>query len=98
MGDTGEVFQEHRKHVKEAREKRTETNAQKLIELGITAIEQSKNVFRITTTRGEIMYYPGSNTWQHKGKIFHGDVKSFAGWVTNFQRRLKQEEQCSGNS
>jgi len=98
MGDMGDAFRDHREHMKERREKRTVANAEALAKLGILAREQSKNVFRVDTERGAVMYYPGSNTWQHKGKTYHGNVNDFAGWVTNFQRKLAQERQCSDAS
>ena len=55
----------------------------KLEELGIPAREQSKNVFRIDTEHGAVMYYPPSNKWQHRGKVHRGDIKSFHGWLKN---------------
>lgn len=58
---------------------------------GVGLEEQSKGVFRVNTSRGAVMYYPGSNKWQHKGKIFRGDMGQFANWLTDFIRMNPSE-------
>ena len=52
-------------------------NVELLKSMNIPAYEQSKNVFRIDTSQGAVMYYPTSGKWQHKGKTLRGDVKAF---------------------
>jgi hypothetical protein len=52
-------------------------NVELLKSMNIPAYEQSKNVFRVDTLRGVVMYYPTSGKWQHKGKTYRGDVKTF---------------------
>jgi hypothetical protein len=81
MGDMADVFNEMKAYKKVKREERTTVNAARLQELGITAREQSKNVFRVDTEWGAVMYYPGSNCWQHRGKTQRGDVHKFHAWM-----------------
>lgn len=68
---------------KEQRAHRAVINIDRLKELGIPAREQSKNVFRVDTEHGAVMYYPPSNKWQHRGRTYKGDVISFQGWLKN---------------
>jgi hypothetical protein len=82
MGDMAEVFSDLRKARKEEREVRATVNISKLQELRIPAFEQSKNVFRIDTEQGAVMYYPSSATWQHKGKIMRGNTRALKDWIT----------------
>lgn len=81
MGEMAEVFNGLKAHNKQRKDERSAVNAQKLQELGIPAREQSKNVFRVDTEWGAVMYYPGSNMWQHKGKTKRGTVAQFKEWL-----------------
>ena len=65
---------------------RTVVDVQRLLELGVQAREQSKNVFRTNTAYGVVVYYASSGCWQHRGKVHRGTVEQFAGWITNFNR------------
>lgn len=82
MGDIAETFAAMRKYKQEQRDKRSEVNAEALQKLGIPAREQSKNVFRVDTEWGAVMYYPGSNKWQHKGKTHSGSADDFKVWLS----------------
>ena len=81
MGDMREEFDALKAHLKKRREQKATVNIAKLAELGIPAHEQSKNVFRVQTPDSAVMYYPPSNKWQHRGKVFHGDVAAFHNWL-----------------
>ena len=81
MGDTAAVFNDLKEHKCEQREARAAVNAQALAKLGIPAREQSKNVFRIDTEYGVVMYYVSSNTWQHKGKVARGTAQDLKNWL-----------------
>lgn len=83
MGDMAEDFQALKEYHKERRSEKATVNIAKLEELGIPAREQPKNVFRIDTEHGAVMYYPPSNKWQHRGKVHRGDINSFKGWLKN---------------
>jgi len=83
MGDMREEFDALKAYHKEQREQKATVNIAKLAELDIPAVEQSKNVFRVQTPEGAVMYYPPSNKWQHRGKVHRGDVKAFQGWLRN---------------
>ena len=83
MGDMREEFDALRAHKREQREARAVVNIESLKVLGIPAIEQSKNVFRVNTKHGAVMYYPPSGKWQHKGKVMHGDCTALQGWLRN---------------
>lgn len=83
MGDMAETMNALKEHNKERRQARAEVNIDRMTELGIPATEQSKNGFRINTTKGAVMYYPSSNKWQHRGQVHRGDVLSFQGWLKN---------------
>lgn len=83
MGDMAEEMNALKQYHKERRAEKATVNIQKLQELGIPAQEQSKNVFRIDTEHGAVMYYPPSNKWQHRGRVYRGDVQSFKGWLQN---------------
>lgn len=85
MGDMAAVFNDLRKAKQEQRAKRSEVNVQALHELGITAQEQSKNVFRIETGHGAVMYYPSSSCWQYKGKIIRGNVLWLKQWLEELE-------------
>lgn len=81
MSDMGEMFNAMKAYKKIKRDERAVMNEELLLKMGIPAVKQSKNVFRLTTPEGVVMYYPSSDTWQHKGKVGHGDVKSFKAWL-----------------
>lgn len=81
MGEMAEIFNGMRKHTQERKDKRSENNSEALQKLGIHMREQSKNVFRMETEWGAVMYYPGSNKWQHKGKTHRGDVNKLHAWL-----------------
>lgn len=83
MGDMADTFRAMKAHKAEQREARAVVNIDALHKLGIPAVEQSKNVFRLKTAEGTVMYYVSSNTWQHKGKVMRGDVTAFHGWLKN---------------
>lgn len=83
MGDMAEEMNALKQYHKEQREEKAAVNIDKLQQMGIPALEQSKNVFRIDTEHGAVMYYPPSNKWQHRGRVHRGDVKSFKGWLQN---------------
>ena len=48
---------------------------------GLAFTERSENVWRMDTEWGAVMYYPATNTFQHKGKTGHGDVPSLVRWL-----------------
>lgn len=81
MGDMAAVFNDLKEYKREQREERASANMEQLVALGIPAQEQSKNVFRLNTEYGTVMYYVSSNTWQHKGKIARGTVHDFKNWL-----------------
>ena len=83
MGDMADDMNALKAYHKEKREARAVVNIGKLKQMGIPAREQSKNVFRIDTQYGAVMYYPSSAKWQHRGKVHWGDVDSFKGWLIN---------------
>ena len=83
MGDMAEEMNALKQHHKEQREAKAVVNIDKLQTMGIPAREQSKNVFRIDTENGAVMYYPPSNKWQHRDRVHRGDVQSFKGWLQN---------------
>lgn len=62
---------------------RAEANLGALKQLGIDVYEQSKNVFRMDTPHGAVMYYPTSGIWQHKGRTNRGGVSDFKTWLKN---------------
>lgn len=82
MGDMAAVFNDLKEYKREQREARAVVNMQALEKLGIAAREQSKNVFRIDTEYGTVMYYVSSNTWQHKGKVARGTSQDLKNWLT----------------
>lgn len=82
MGDMAAVFNDLKEYKREQREERASANMEQLVALGIPAQEQTKNVFRLNTEYGTVMYYVSSNTWQHKGKIARGTVQDFKNWLT----------------
>lgn len=83
MGDMADTMNALKAYHKEKREAKAKVNISKLERMGIPAREQSKNVFRIDTEHGAVMYYPPSNKWQHRGKVHRGDVQAFKGWLQN---------------
>ena len=83
MGDMREEFDALRAHLGAKRAARAVVNIESLRVLGVPATEQSKNVFRVSTPNGAVMYYPPSGKWQHKGKVMFGDVAAFQGWLRN---------------
>ena len=58
-------------------------NLEALKQLGIEVYEQSKNVFRMDTQHGAVMYYPTTGVWQHKGRTTRGSVQDFRTWLKN---------------
>lgn len=81
MSDSTEIFAAMKAANNQRKEERRAVNLEALQKLGIPAREQSKNVFRVDTEWGAVMYYPGTNCWQHKGKTCRGDVYKFHAWL-----------------
>lgn len=81
MGETTDDFNALKEFLKNERQGTAEINIVKMQSLNIPAREQSKNVFRVDSVRGAIMYYPTSSKWQHVGKIYHGSVEDFRAWL-----------------
>lgn len=82
MGDMAEVFNELKQYKKEQRDARAAINEKKLMALGIDAKMQSKNVYRIEFAEREVvMYYPSSNSWQHRGKVYRGTPEQLKSWL-----------------
>lgn len=81
MGDMREEFDALKAYHKEQRAEKATVNIGRLQELGVLAVEQSKNVFRVQTCDGAVMYYPVSNKWQHRGKVFLSVVLDFRDWL-----------------
>ena len=81
MGDMVEEMQALKQLRKERRQANAEVNIEQLLALHIVATEQSKNVFRIDTLEGAVMYYPPSGKWQHRGRVMMGDVIEFRDWL-----------------
>lgn len=87
MGDMAEDLNALKQYKKEQRQARAEVNIEKLKELGIPATEQSKNVFRVETIHGAVMYYPPSGKWQHRGRVERGTLEQFRDWLKNHYLR-----------
>ena len=87
MGDMTEEFEALRAWKREQREERAAVNITKLKELGVNALEQSKNVFRVNTPVGAVMYYVSSGKWQHRGSVHWGNAQSFANCVKKLQQK-----------
>lgn len=81
MSDFADDMRALKSHRREVREQRAEMNVQLLQEHGIVATQTSQNVFKIASPIGTVMYYPSSNTWQHKAKVCRGDFTSFKNWL-----------------
>lgn len=81
MGGMAQEMNALKQHVKERREAKATFNIDALQAMGISAREQSKNVFRIDTEHGAVMYYPPSNKWQQRGRLYRGDVSAFKDWL-----------------
>jgi hypothetical protein len=81
MSDTIEDMKALNEYRKEQRQKVADVNVESLRKLNINAIEQSKNVFRINTQFGAVMYYPPTGKWQHKGRVIKGTLIEFREWL-----------------
>lgn len=75
MNDPEEHLRQNR------RPNKSKVKLEDLIKLGIDASEPSKNVFRIETSIGSVMYYPSSGKWQHKTKTYNGTVEELNKWI-----------------
>lgn len=82
MGEMAEIFNGFKQRRKQQREARGQRNAAVMQDVGIQAYEQSKNVYRIDTEDGAVMYYVSSNSWQHKGKAYRGQPTDLKNWLT----------------
>ena len=81
MGDMVEKMQALQQVQKERRQEKASVNIEQLTAMHIPAKEQSKNVFRVDTNQGAVMYYPPSGKWQHRGRVMKGDVMQFREWL-----------------
>lgn len=81
MSELGDLFKDWKEHKKGVRLERAIVNLEYLKKEGIKAEFVQDGVFRV----GKVMYYPGSNSWQFKSKVFRGDIESFKNWL------MKQE-------
>ena len=91
MGDMAAVFNDMKAATNERREKRAKLNSEELVKRGIPAVEQSKNVFRVVTHAGAVMYYPGSNSWQFRGKLYRGGITQFQNWIEGIKAQEPRE-------
>ena len=85
MGDMREEFDALRAHLGAKRAARAVVNIESLRVLGVPATEQSKNVFRVNTPSGAVMYYPTSGKWQHKSRVMWGNVQALQGRLRNHE-------------
>ena len=81
MGDMREDFDALKEHLEEEKQVRAKVNLAALKALNIVATEQSKNVFRIATKAGLVMFYPTSGKWQHRGRTYHGGPANLKAWL-----------------
>lgn len=81
MSDTIEDLKALANIHKEERQAKADINVHELNKLHIPATEQSKNVFRVDTQHGAVMYYPTSARWQHRGRTVRGTVQEFRDWL-----------------
>ena len=76
---TSETVEDY-KALKEAqrtwKNEHAEVNIELLKSLNIPAYQQSKNVYRVDTFHGALMFYPTSSKWQYRGKTYKGDVNA----------------------
>lgn len=83
MSDTIEDMKAVKEVQKHWATERAEANLAALKALGIDVYEQSKNVFRMDTAQGAVMYYPAKGIWQHRGRTTRGSVQDFRTWLKN---------------
>jgi hypothetical protein len=83
----GDDFRAYKEHKREQRAKRKDANLEKLVQLKIPAVQQSSGTYRIETPVGVVMYYPSTNKWQHKTRVYYGDITAMHGWLKK-QRML----------
>jgi hypothetical protein len=81
MGDSAEDFRALKEYHKERRQNCADANIVEMKKLGIPAVEQDKNVYRIDGKFGAVMYYPTSSKWQHKGRVYRGTPSDFKLWL-----------------
>lgn len=55
--------------------------AAKLKELHIPAKEQGKNIYRVDTQFGAVIYYSANDKWLHKGRHYEGTIEDFRDWL-----------------
>lgn len=80
MGDVGETFALYHAWKKAQRKDRAKVNLEALQASGLPFFQQSDGVWRCNASWGVVMYYPSSNTWQHKSGVHRGPVTAFINW------------------
>jgi hypothetical protein len=79
--EESEFWASYREDINKRKDKRMNDNVEKLKALNIDAVEQSKNVWRIESGLGTVIYWPGTNGWQFKTKTIRGDFNQFVAWL-----------------
>lgn len=83
MGDMVETFKAMNQRKKEVRAERAAKNIAKLQDTKLPFYEQGKNVWRLDTPSGAVMFYPASGKWQHNGRTFAGTLQNLESWLKN---------------
>lgn len=50
----------------------TQSNKEAVAKSELPFVEQSKNVYRLNTERGAVVFYAESGKWLHRGRSFQG--------------------------
>lgn len=54
---------------------------EELTKLHIPAKEQGKNIYRVDTQFGTVIYYSAKDMWLHKGRHYEGSIEEFRAWL-----------------
>lgn len=83
MGDMGEVFRELNEIKKQEKRKRYDKN--------MIIVKQCEFEYRLDlngtvlfkTENGTVCFYPSTNKFMLKNRVYHGDAKSVLGFIRN---------------
>lgn len=83
MGDMGEVFRELRELKKQEKQKRYDENMAIVKQCEFKYRVDQNGTVLFKTENGTVCFYPSTNTFMLKTRVYYGDAKNVLGFIKN---------------
>lgn len=81
MGDCAEDFKALKAYHKDKKAARQAENLKALQCSGLSYSTDSSGSIHVQTDKGKVIFYPTTNKYQHRDKVFYGDALAFIKYV-----------------